>query len=121
MSSSDIQAKVKAGLAKAVNAVGSSSDLPIYLVKTTQSGNPLSPSITEIQTLLVNAIFKSYDQGLNDISIKSGDRQLISNSDVPVQQNDKIKQGDNEYIVVSVDEVSPTGSPLVYISQTRLQ
>ena len=121
MSAASIQAKVKAGLAKAITAVGSSTDLPIYLVKPTQAGTPLAPLTTETLTLLPNALFKSYQQGLTDINIKAGDRQLVSDSDNEVKQNDIIRQGGDNYIVIAVDKRAPSGSPLVYISQVRLQ
>lgn len=121
MSAASIQAKVKAGLAKAKIAVGSSTDLPIYLVSITKSGTPLVPVNTETFTLLPNALFKSYQQGLTDINIKAGDRQLVSDSDNEVKQNDIIRQGNDNYIVIAVDKRAPTGSPLVYISQVRLQ
>jgi hypothetical protein len=121
MSASDIQAKVKAGLAKAKAAVGSSTDGLVYLVRTTQTGTPLAPATTEALTLLPNAIFKSYDKGLADVTILTGDRQLVSDSDNEVVQGDTIRQGTTNYIVVSADKRSPTGSPLVYISQVRQQ
>ena len=121
MSASSIQAKVRAGLAKANMATGSSTSLPIYLVAKTQSGTPLTPSVAETLTLLPNAIFKSYDKGLTDISIQTGDRQLVSDSSTPVKQGDTIRQGSSDYVVVSVDDKSPVFEPLVYVSQVRLQ
>ena len=121
MSASSIQAKVKKGLAKAIAATGSPTSEPVYLVVKTQAGTPLSPSVTESTTLLVNAIFKSYDKFLTDINIQAGDRQLVSNSDVTVSQNDIIRQGLTDYIVVAVDARTPASEALVYISQCRQQ
>ena len=121
MGSANIQAKVKAGLAKANIAVGSPSDLPIYLVNKTQVGTPLAPSTTETITLLPNAIFTSYEQGLTDVSIRVGDRQLVSDSDNVIEQNDIIRQGSTDYIVISVDKKAPATQPIAYISQVRVQ
>jgi len=121
MSAASIAAKVKAGLANAAAAVGSPSSIPIYRVCKTQSGNPLNPSFTESVTLLPNAIFKSYEQGLTDVNIRAGDRQLVSDADNAISQNDVIRQGDTDYIVISVDKVAPRSEPLVYISQVRAQ
>tara|TARA_R110002124_G_scaffold78974_3_gene210416 strand:- start:526 stop:894 length:369 start_codon:yes stop_codon:yes gene_type:complete len=121
MSASSIQAKVKKGLAKAIAATGSPTSEPVYLVVKTQAGTPLAPSVTESTTLLVNAIFKSYDKFLTDINIQAGDRQLVSNSDVTVSQNDIIRQGLTDYIVVAVDARIPASEALVYISQCRQQ
>jgi hypothetical protein len=121
MSSASIQSKVKKGLAKAIAATGSSTSEPVYLVVKTQTGTPLAPSVTESTTLLVNAIFKSYDKFLTDINILAGDRQLVSNSDVAVSQNDIIRQGLTDYLVVAVDARIPASEALVYISQCRQQ
>ena len=121
MSAASIQAKVKKGLAKAIAATGSPTSEPVYLVVKTQAGTPLSPSVTESTTLLVNAIFKSYDKFLTDINIQAGDRQLVSNSDVTVSQNDIIRQGLTDYLVVAVDARIPASEALVYISQCRQQ
>lgn len=121
MSASSIQAKVKKGLAKAIAATGSPTSEPVYLVVKTQAGTPLEPSVTESTTLLVNAIFKSYDKFLTDINIQAGDRQLVSNSDVTLSQNDIIRQGSTDYLVVAVDARIPASEALVYISQCRQQ
>ena len=121
MSAASIAAKVKAGLAKAAAAVGSPADAKIYLVRKTQGGTPLAPSTTETIILLPNAIFKSYQQGLTDINIRAGDRQLVSDSDNEINQNDIIRQGTTDYIVISVDKKAPATQPLAYISQIRVQ
>jgi len=121
MSSASIQAKVKLGLSKASAAVGSDTSTPIYRVVKSQSGNPTAPASSEVSTLLPNAIFKSYDKGLTDTSIQMGDRMLVSDSDNAITQNDIIRQGEKDYIVVAVDEKSPRGNPLAYISQVRQQ
>ena len=121
MGAASIQKKIIDALKKSKIAVGSPTDLPIYLVRSTQAGTPLSPITTESTILLLDAQFKSYQQGLTDINIKAGDRQLVSNSDNEVRQNDAIRQGTDNYIVIAVDKRAPSGSPLVYISQVRLQ
>lgn len=121
MGSASIQAKVKAGLAKAAAATGSPTALPIYRVVTTQTGNSLAPSTSEALTPLPNAIFKSYEKGQTDKNVQTGDRQLVSDSDNVITQNDKIRQGTTNYNVEAVDEKSPVGEALVYISQVRQQ
>jgi len=121
MSAENIQAKIKSGLAKAINKIGSATSEPVYLVVKTNTGTPLAPAVTESTTLLVDAVFKSYDKFLTDINIQAGDRQLVSNSDVAVSQNDIIRQGTTDYMVVAVDVRAPASDPLVYISQCRQQ
>ena len=121
MSAASIKAKVKAGLAKAAIAVGSSTDVPIYLVTKTQAGTPLAPLTTETTKLLPKAIFKSYEQGLTDINIRAGDRQLVSDADNEITQNDIIRQGTTDYIVINVDKKAPNTEALAYISQCRVQ
>ena len=121
MSAASIQAKIKKGLAKAASATGSSTSELVYLVVKTNTGTPLAPAVTESTTLLVNATFKSYDKFLTDINIQAGDRQLVSNSDVAVSQNDIIRQGLTDYLVVAVDARVPASEALVYISQCRQQ
>ena len=121
MSASSIQAKIKSKLAVAHSKIGSPTSEPVYLVVKTQTGTPLAPSVTESTTLLYKAIFKSYDKFLTDINIQAGDRQLVSNSDVTVSQNDIIRQGLTDYLVVAVDARIPASEALVYISQCRQQ
>ena len=121
MSASSLQAKVKELLAKAKVLAGSPASTPVYLVTKASTGTPLAPSITESTTLLLDAVFKSYDKFLTDVNIQAGDRQLVSNSDVVVTQNDIIRQGSIDYIVVAVDVRAPSSEPLVYISQCRQQ
>ena len=124
MASVDIQAKIKAGLAKAVNKPGSASSPNVYLVSETVTGGdtPLDePTIVATDILLKDAIFKSYDQSLVGGNINQGDRQLVSNNDVPIATGDTIKAGDDIYAVHDVETKSPAGDALVYISQLRLQ
>lgn len=121
MSAASIAKKVKDGLAKATVATGSTTDLPVFLVRKTQAGSPLSPLPTETIVLLPDAKFKSYEQGLTDVSIKTGDRMLVSDADNEIKQNDTIRQGGANYIVISVDKKAPATQPLVYISQLRQQ
>lgn len=123
MSSSSIVNKIKNGLSKAVKATGSNTSELVYLVVTTStSTSPLDAGATiTTETLLVNAIFKSYDLSLVGGSILAGDRELVSDSSVEIKTGDTIKQGNTNYIVVSVDKVSPTSDVLVYKSQVRLK
>ena len=124
MASVDIQAKIKAGLAKAINKTGSASSPKVYLVSETVTGGdtPLDePTIVTNDILLKDAIFKSYDQSLVGGNINQGDRQLVSNNDVPITTGDTIKAGDDIYAVISIDESGPAGDVLRYISQVRLQ
>ena len=123
MGSASIQAKIKKGLAKAINKTGSSNSLPVYLVSKTVvggDGTPLDPgTITTVDILLVDAVFTSYDKAVFNENIESGDRQLVSNNDVEIKQGDVIKQGTQEYLVVAVDVKAPTSDVLAYIAQVR--
>lgn len=123
MGSSNIQAKIKKGLAKANLKVGSSSSDPVMVIKISKSGgnSPIDPpTITKTPTLLKNAIFKSYDKSVIGIDIKSGDRELVSDNDIPVLVGEIITQGSSSYVVISVDIKAPTSDVLVYMSQCRL-
>lgn len=122
MSSSSIRAKIKAGLEKAVAATGSSSSKKIYLVTTTNTGGstPIDlPSLVEKKTILVDAIFKSYKTKEFNENIHSGDKILVSNSDVEITEGSVIRQGTTDYIIVSTDTKAPTSEVLAYISQAR--
>ena len=124
MSSAQIQAKIKRGLAKAVNKTGSSSSELVYLVQVTTitPGSPVSlPVTSETTTLLVNAIFKSYDKSLLGGNIVAGDRQLICDNEVIINVGDIIKQGATNYIVIDLGESSPTSDVLNYNPQVREQ
>ena len=120
MAGIDIQAKVKRGLSKAVNATGS-GDL-VYLVKETQTGGtPITPpTITTENILLVDAIFKNINiNQMTNTLIQEGDRELISSSDVALSINDKIEQGARKMYIVSTKPSEPAGVVLVYKSIVR--
>ena len=123
MGATNIQAKIRSGLAKAINKTGSTSSELVYLVSEQRTGGtPATPPvIVTTDVLLVDAIFQSFDTENIDGDILSGDRKLVSNSDVVIEQGNTIKQGTKEYIVVSVDIKAPTSDVLAYISQVRLK
>ena len=123
MSSASIVSKIKSGLSKAVKATGSNKSEPVFLVVTTStSTSPLDAGATvTVETLLVNAIFKSYSLALVGASILTGDRELVSDSDVEIKTGDTIRQGNTKYVVISTEKVSPTSDVLIYKSQVRLK
>lgn len=123
MSSANIQAKIRKGLAKAVNKTGSASSELVYLVQETNTGGntPIDPPvITTVNVLLKNAIFKSYDQSLIGGNIIAGDRQLVSDNTVALSVGDTINQGLVNYIVIDLGQAAPTSDVLVYTSQVRV-
>jgi len=122
MSSATIKARIAAGLARAVSATGSATSEKVYLVSKTNTGGntPINPPvISETDVELVDALFKSYDQGMFSATIQAGDRQLVSQHSVEIKTGDTIKQGSALFTVVSVDVKSPTSDTLLYISQLR--
>ena len=124
MSSASIRAKIQSGLSKAVVATGGANVEKVYLITRTNTGgnSPLNPPvISESQTELVNAIFKSYSKNLIGGNIQSGDRELLSDHAVEVLPGSIIRQGTTEYIVIPSDVVAPTSDVLMYKSQCRVQ
>ena len=123
MGSANIQAKIRKGLAKAVNKTGSSTSELVYLVsRTTTAGNPITPGVTtETDILLVNAIFKSFNKALVGANIIAGDREMVSDGSVVLNVGDIIKQGSTNYIVINDGISAPTSDVLNYITQVRVQ
>jgi hypothetical protein len=124
MAGIDIQAKVKRGLRRAIEKTGSANSPLIYKVERTGSaGTPSSPgSLSTVDIVLVDSIFKSYDlSNIDQTFIKTGDRQLVTNGDVLIKENDIIKTEGRLFIVVSVDVKNPAGVPLAYIANIRPQ
>jgi hypothetical protein len=124
MAATDIQAKVKKGLAKAINKTGGAGAALVYkMAQSGGGGTPVNPiPITESPVFLVDAVVKSYNAYLvDDTDILATDKQLVSNGDVVISQDDFIEIGSQRYIVKNVDVKSPAGIPLAYISQIRLQ
>ena len=122
MSGADIQAKVKRGLAKAVDKTGS-GDL-VYVKKVTVTGggtSPIDPPTTATENvLLVDAIFKSIDLNqMDNTLVQRGDREMVSNADVELNVNDEITQGARKMYIVSVDRKEPAGVVLSYICVVR--
>lgn len=124
MAGLDIQAKFKRGLARAINKTGANASTLVYLVQRSGSaGTPSSPSTQSTNdVLLKDAIFKSYDlSNIDQTFIKTGDRQLVTNGDILIKENDIIKHEGRLFIVVSVDVKNPAGVPFAYIANIRPQ
>ena len=124
MGSANIQAKIKKGLAKAINKTGSTTSELVYLVQETNTGGntPIDPPVISTNdVLLVNAIFKNYDQSLIGGNIQAGDRQLVCDNTVVIKVGDTIKQGTTNYIVIDLGQAAPTSDVLVYMPQVRVQ
>ena len=122
MGSIDIQAKVRKGLARADNKTGSSTSDKVFLITTTSTGTATEIGIvTETSTLLLNAIFTSYNINLIGANIQVGDRQLISNSDIAIPTGSTIRQGSTDYIVIGPSPVAPTSDVLLYKTQVRVK
>ena len=123
MSSAAIQAKIKAGLAKAVGKVGSADVDEVFLVVNSGGSsdpiNPVAPTETDVE--LVNAIFTSYDVNLIGANIQAGDRLLITDNVVFIPTGATIKQGTTKYIAISVAPVSPTSDNLLDKTQLRVK
>lgn len=119
MAGSDIASKVKSGLAKANKAVGDGVTIVELRQDTVISDPILGDTVTPKWVTLPNAIFKSYDKSLIGTEIMTGDRELISNGDIKIEQGNIVRSNSKEYIVKSVDEVNPAGVVLVYKSQCR--
>jgi hypothetical protein len=123
MSSANIQAKIKAGLAKANKAVGSSTSEKIYVVKEAiTGGGPLGGgTATSVRTTLTNAVFKSFDAKLFGGTMIAGDRVLVCDNVTVINQGDTIQEGTAKYIVINIDIKAPTSDVLAYILQVRLK
>ena len=123
MSSANIQAKIKAGLAKANKAVGSSTSKIVYVVKETiTGGGPLGGgTTTSASTILTNAVFKSFDAKLFGGTMIAGDRVLVCDNVTVIKQGDTIQEGTAKYIVINIDIKAPTSDVLAYILQVRLK
>lgn len=126
LSGFDIQQKVINGLRKANIATSEPSADLVYLNQVTLSGgdgtplNPPTETITPV--LLVDAIFQSYDANLVfDSLIQAGDRRLVTNGLIEIKQNDTFTVGSDTYIAITVDIKEPSGIPLAYIAQLRIQ
>lgn len=124
MGSANIQAKIKKGLAKAVDKTGSANSELVYLVQKTNTGGntPIDPPVTtETLIELVNAIFKNYDTSLIGGNIVAGDRMLVSDNTVLISVGDIIRQGTTNYVVIDLGKAAPTSDVLAYFPQVRVQ
>jgi hypothetical protein len=124
MGSANIQAKIKRGLAKAVNKTGSASSELVYLVNVIIriGTTPLDDvqKITE-NVELVNAIFREYDKKLIGGNIVKGDRELVCDNTVEIKTGDTIIQGVMSYTVIDLEIKAPTSDTLLYIAQVRIK
>lgn len=124
MGSANIQAKIKKGLARAINKTGSASSEKVFLIKMINTGGntPINPPVTtETPIELVNAIFKEYNQSLIGGNIVAGDRQLVCDNAVAIEVGDTIEQGSTRYTVIDLGQSAPTSDVLVYMPQVRVK
>ena len=122
MGSVDIQKRIKAGLARAVLKTGSPNSDKVFLITTTSTGTATEIGVvTETSTLLLNAIFTSYNINLIGANIQIGDRRLVSDSDVTIPSGSTIRQGSTDYIVIGPSPVAPTSDVLAYGTQVRVK
>ena len=123
MSSSQIQKRIKAGLARAIKKTGSATSDKVYLLS--ESGgnndplNPVAPTTTQVE--LVNAIFTNFDAKMFSTTILAGDRRLFCDNVNIIKQGDTIKQGDVLYIVIALVIIAPRSNVLAYLPQLRLK
>lgn len=124
MGSANIQAKIRKGLAKAINKTGSASSEKVFLIQMINTGGntPINPPVvTETPIELVNAIFKEYNQSLIGGNIVAGDRQLVCDNTVVISVGDTIEQGTTRYTVIDLGQAAPTSDVLVYMPQVRVK
>ncbi len=123
MSSYELRQDVKDLLAEATSLAGSSTSQKIYVIKETiTGGGPLGGGTTSsVTTLLLNAVFKSYDAKLFGDTILAGDRMLVCDNVTAINQGDTIQEGTVFYIVINIDIKAPTSDVLAYIAQVRLK
>ena len=124
MGSANIQAKIKKGLAKAINKTGSTNSEKVFLIQMINTGGntPIDPPVTAENPIeLVNAVFKDYNQSLIGGNIIAGDRQLVSDNAVELTVGDTIEQGSTRYTVIDLGKAAPTSDVLVYIPQVRVK
>ena len=123
MAGKDVSKKIKRGMAKANKALGNDTNTVYLNSKSVTAGTPMSPGIVTVTPiLLVDAIVKSFNRNLidNDL-IRGGDKQLVCNGDVEINQSDEIDINGVIHIVISVDVKNPSNVPLAYIAQVRRQ
>lgn len=121
MSASDIDKKLKAGLAKAVKATGGVHNgvkqKEVYLLKNNviQSGSLSQPPLVQSERFLLrNAVFTGLSKDLaSDTQYKKTDVQLVCDGDYGIGQGDIIERDTDNFIVVSSSPVSTTGITLV--------
>ncbi len=124
MGSANIQAKIRKGLAKAINKTGSASSEKVFLIQMINTGGntPINPPVvTESPVELVNAIFKEYNQSLIGGNIVAGDRQLVCDNTVVIEVGNTIEQGNTRYTVIDLGQAAPTSDVLVYTPQVRVK
>lgn len=123
MAGIDVANKIKLGMAKANQALGNGTSTVYLNSKVTTPGTPMSPGTTTVTPiLLVDAVVSSFDRKLiDDNLIRGGDKQLVSNGDVPIVQSDEVNINGVIHIVIAVDVKNPSNLPLAYIAQVRRQ
>jgi hypothetical protein len=125
MSAYDIQKKVKKGLAKAQKKAGAAASPKVYLEQEVIAGgnSPLNPpTVTVTNVELVNAVFKSIDQGLVDgDNILSTDVILVTDGYVTTKRGERVNSDGKVYVIVADDLKSPFGIALANILILRMQ
>ena len=118
---SDIQAKVIAGIKRALEKTGEGQGL-IEINKGTETKDPINGSVKVDDWKELNSVVTMFDTRLIDgTNILSGDVKLVSDPQVEINQGDPIRINGERYIVIEPGQVKPSDTVLAYQSQLRRQ
>lgn len=96
--------------------------MPISAIRTTRVIDPVSGvTSTDSKSISMVGLVKPYeDKLINETSILSADRLMITDYKVEPQINDVVIIYGRSYTLINVTASNPAGVPIVYFSQLRL-
>lgn len=120
MAGSDIQARVKTGIARGRAATGNGNDSVTITKRTLVNRDPINGDTYTTQELALNAISINFEKTVVDgTNIMSGDVMLTADSSVPIELDEVVNINGENFVVKDPGKVAPAGVVLVYKAQLR--
>ncbi len=119
---SDIASEIEAALIEAGEATGDGEFTGTLIQKSANTGTGYSPVYSDPTETTVAIVVSSYSKFLiDDKTIKANDREILitAAAGVTPAAKDHLKIGDDTYMLITVDPVSPGGTDLLYVAQAR--
>ena len=91
----------------------------VFLISSTGSGDPWDRVIVDAETPVTVVQVEYESREINGNTVAMGDKKFLMDSKIVPNNTMKIKDGDTEYSIVSIDHLQPGETSIMYTVQVR--